>query len=42
MLCIETANVRDAAVALEPGSHHTMTAVVASSGAAVKWRVPGH
>ena len=28
MLCIETANVRDAAVALEPGSHHTMTAVV--------------
>jgi len=29
MLCIETANVRDAAVSLEPGSHHTMTAVVA-------------
>ncbi len=29
MLCIETANVRDAAVPLEPGSHHTMTAVIA-------------
>ena len=28
MLCIETANVRDAAVRLEPGSHHRMTAVV--------------
>lgn len=28
MLCIETANVRDAAVRLEPGSHHTMTAVI--------------
>jgi D-hexose-6-phosphate mutarotase len=28
MLCIETANVRDAAVELEPGSHHTMTALV--------------
>lgn len=28
MLCIETANVRDAAVSLEPGSHHTMTAVI--------------
>lgn len=29
MLCIETANVRDAAIRLEPGSHHVMTAVVA-------------
>ena len=29
MLCIETANVRDAAVSVEPGSHHTMTAVIA-------------
>ena len=29
MLCIETANVREAAVPLEPGSHHTMTAVIA-------------
>jgi glucose-6-phosphate 1-epimerase len=28
MLCIETANVGDAAVTLEPGSHHTMTAVI--------------
>ena len=28
MLCIETANVRDAAVRLEPGSHHRMTAVM--------------
>lgn len=28
MLCIETANVRDAAVELEPGSHHTMTALI--------------
>jgi glucose-6-phosphate 1-epimerase len=26
MLCIETANVRDRAVRLEPGSHHTMSA----------------
>ena len=26
MLCVETANVRDAAVELQPGSHHTMTA----------------
>ena len=34
MLCIETANVRDAAVRLEPGSHHTMTAVVAIRGGA--------
>jgi D-hexose-6-phosphate mutarotase len=29
MVCIETANVGSAAIALEPGSHHTMTAVVA-------------
>ena len=29
MLCIETANVREAAIPLEPGSHHTMTAVIA-------------
>jgi D-hexose-6-phosphate mutarotase len=29
MLCIETANVRDAAVRLEPGSHHVMAAVLA-------------
>jgi glucose-6-phosphate 1-epimerase len=29
MLCIETANVRDRAVRLEPGSHHTMTADIA-------------
>lgn len=28
MLCIETANVGDSAVQLEPGSHHTMTAVI--------------
>ena len=28
MLCIETANVRDRAVRLEPGSHHTMSAHV--------------
>jgi len=26
MLCVETANVRDAAIELQPGSHHTMTA----------------
>ena len=29
MLCIETANVRERAVRLEPGSHHTMTADIA-------------
>ncbi len=28
MLCIETANVGESAVDLEPGSHHTMTAVI--------------
>ncbi len=28
MLCVETANVRDRAVRLEPGSHHTMAAHV--------------
>jgi D-hexose-6-phosphate mutarotase len=28
MLCIETANVRDAAVEVQPGSHHTMTASI--------------
>ena len=28
MLCVETANVGEAAVPLEPGSHHTMTAVI--------------
>jgi len=28
MLCVETANVRDAAVRLEPGTSHTMTALV--------------
>lgn len=28
MLCIETANVRDRGVALEPGSHHTMSAEI--------------
>jgi len=28
MLCIETANVRERAVTLEPGSHHKMTATV--------------
>lgn len=31
MLCIETANVRDRAVRLEPGSHHTMTAEITVS-----------
>ena len=29
MVCIETANVGQSAVRLEPGSHHTMTAVIA-------------
>lgn len=29
MVCVETANVRDAAVRLEPGSHHRMAAVIA-------------
>jgi D-hexose-6-phosphate mutarotase len=29
MLCIETANVRERAVMLEPGSHHSMRATVA-------------
>jgi glucose-6-phosphate 1-epimerase len=28
MLCIETANVRERAVILEPGSHHLMTATI--------------
>jgi len=28
MLCVETANVREAAVALEAGSHHVMTALI--------------
>jgi D-hexose-6-phosphate mutarotase len=28
MLCIETANVRERAVRLEPGSHHTMSAYI--------------
>jgi glucose-6-phosphate 1-epimerase len=28
MLCVETANVGEAAVALEPGSHHLMTALI--------------
>ena len=34
MLCIETANVRDRAVRLEPGSHHTMNADIAVESAA--------
>jgi glucose-6-phosphate 1-epimerase len=28
MVCVETANVRDAAVRLEPGSHHQLTALI--------------
>jgi len=27
MVCVETCNIRDAAVVLEPGGSHTMTAI---------------
>ena len=33
MLCIETANAAEDAVVLEPGEHHTMTAVISAANA---------
>jgi glucose-6-phosphate 1-epimerase len=33
MLCIETANAAENAITLEPGEHHTMTAIISSANA---------